>query len=503
MERRAKSKKVYQSAGYVTSHAVFYGTLLFFIARVFSFFQLFVDAYNRHKLGQAPPENFTVLGVLGSFFMLLVITAAFLLLIQYRRKRLRIRRGNLYLLLNALFVVWGLIPAIRYFINMLLFFEFVYMLDVLSLAAALVVPSVLLQLSDRLQEPPHEAALLYSSIGATMLSVASALIVTLVLRKSYTSFQLVRELMFRGGIILFGVAGLQKALRLRVEPLNVYAAKPAAEKPKPVKPEKPEPKPDPSGRIECPDCGKKLKPGTQVCPRCGFDMNTPSLFDDDDERNDELLSEEAQDEPAVTEEGPTEEPAPPEPQPEPKPPVKNDICPRCGKKIPPFLSTCPHCGYFPGDPLEMPPEPETQTPWETPPPKEVAAPASEERNCLKCGRRIPGGLATCPYCGYHPADDEPTPKREQASEHVPDRPDVSCPRCGNMVAHGTQICPHCGYPFPDETTRHPRPAAPKLPRVPDPKRLTEKNSIVCPECGRRYSAARDICPYCGFNLYED
>ena len=33
--------------------------------------------------------------------------------------------------------------------------------------------------------------------------------------------------------------------------------------------------------------------------------------------------------------------------------LPKDICPRCKKKKPPFLSTCPHCGYYPGDPIEL------------------------------------------------------------------------------------------------------------------------------------------------------
>lgn len=505
MERRAKPRKVYQSAGYVTSHAVFYGTLLFFIARIFSFIQLFADAYERKQLNQAPPENFTFLGIFGSVLVLAVITAIFLLLVQYRRKKLRIRRGNFYLLLNLLFIAWGLIQAIGSFVDMILFFEFVYLLDFLSIAAALVVPSVLLQLSDRMQEPPQDTALLYDSIGATALSVVAALVVALALRKSFTSLQLVRELMFRGGVILFGTAGLQKALKLRSEPPAAYEEKTKAQKTKPEKAEKPARRPDPSGRIECPDCGKKLKPGTLICPRCGFDMSTPSLFDDNDEEEaaeGESSAEETPEETGVPEEAAAEEASPPEPAPE--QPAKNDVCPRCGKKIPDFLSTCPHCGYFPGDPLEPPPEPEPQKLWETPPPKEASPSANEAPVCPKCGKRIPGGLATCPHCGYHPADDEPKLQQGE-SVRTPDGPDagVPCPRCGQTVAYGTRICPHCGYPFPDETARHPRPAAPKMPRVPDPKHLTEKNSIVCPECGRRYSAARDTCPYCGFNLYED
>ncbi len=512
MEQRAKPKKQYQSASYVTSSAVFYGTLLFLIARFFTFVQLFIDAYNRKQLNQAPPENFTLFGILGSLLVLAVITWTFILLMRYRRRMTRLRRGNLYLLLNLLFVTWGLIQAISYFVEMVLFFEFVYLLDFMTLVAALIVVPVLLQFADRMQEPAQDTALLASSISATVLAVIAALIVSLVLRKSYTTMQLVRELMFRAGIILFGVAGIQKAMKLRSEPIAYVPKAPKPKKEPKVKiPKVKEQKPDKRGRIECPDCGKRLNPDVERCPRCVFDMSVPSLFDDDDEDEFDLEEEELDDltaeaelpaeEETVFEEEPTE--------PEPQEPSHIDVCPRCGKSIPPFLTTCPHCGYYPGDPLELPKEPEKQ---QVAPPAIPTVPTPEEENiCAKCGKRIPGGLATCPYCGYHPDDDKIPARPAGNPENAPNaestelfEEEIYCPRCDRPVTKGTEICPHCGYPFPDESTRRTsRTAAPKLPRVPDPKRLTEKNSIKCPECGRRYSAARDICPYCGFSLYED
>jgi len=513
MEQRAKPRKQYQSAGYVTSGAVFYGTLLFFIARFFTFVQLFVDAYDRKQLNQAPPENFTFFGILGSLLVLCVIAWTFILLLRYRRRLTRLRRGNLYLLLNVLFVAWGAIQAIGNFIEMVSFFEFVYLLDFITLVAALIIPPVLLQIADRMQEPARDTELLISAIAATALAVVAALIVSLVLRESYTTMQLVRELMFRAGIILFGVAALQKALKLRSEPI---AYTPKAPKPKP-EPKVKEPKtkaqkPDKRGRIECPDCGKKVYPGTERCPRCGFDMNTPSLFDDDEDDGEEELAEDLPDEaeaPVEEEAEATPEEETPEPEPEPQKPTHIDTCPRCGKNIPVFLTTCPHCGYYPGDPLEPPKESEKKPAAPTVIP---TVPTPEEENiCTKCGKRIPGGLATCPYCGHHPDDDKiperpaGSPENAQNADDIElfDDEEIYCPRCDRPVARGTQICPHCGYPFPDETTQRTRTATPKLPRVPDPKHLTEKNSIRCPECGRRYSAARDICPYCGFSLYED
>jgi heme A synthase len=153
MERRAKPRRQYQSASYVTSNAVFYGTLLFVIARTFTFFQLFADAYNRKQLDQAPPENFTFLGIVGSVLVLGVIVWTFVLLLRVRRRQTRLRRGNLYLLLNVLFVAWGLIQSISTLVEMILFFEFIYLLDFLTLAAALIVPSVLLQLATERRNP--------------------------------------------------------------------------------------------------------------------------------------------------------------------------------------------------------------------------------------------------------------------------------------------------------------------------------------------------------------
>ncbi len=495
MERRPQQKKRYLSASYLTSGAVFYGTLLFLIARIFTLAQLFSDAYTRKKLEQAPPENFTFFGVLGYVLVIAIIGLAFYLLLKNRQGKLKIKQRNLYLLLNALFAIWGVINAVGYLVEMILFFEFVYLLDFLTLIAALVVPSVLYQLSDRKQDIPPDNVLFYSAIGATALSTLAALIVALVLRKSYTTFQLTRELMFRAGIILFGVAGLLKAIRLRADLPALVAAMPKAA-PKPAKP-KPEPqqKLDIKGRIRCPDCGKKLPAETRICPRCGYDIETPSLFDDEEEF-DEIEPDDAPlpDEP----DEPEKEIAADEPEedafeaPVPAAPVRQElpkeICPRCNKKKPPFLSTCPHCGYYPGDPIELAQEEErlkqsaetgTQAaPAAVPEPKPLP-------KCENCGKIIPGGLATCPYCGYHPDDaraqEEPAQPEPEPLFEQEDAPPLQAPR---------------------ETGRYRRPTQ-RLPRVPDPKRLTPRNSIVCPECGRRYSAARDVCPYCGYGLYDD
>ncbi len=510
MEQRAQSKKRYLSASYLTGRAVFYGTLLFFIARVFLLFQLFGDAYKRKQLDQAPPDGFTFLGIVGSLLIIGVIGLAFLLLVQYRQKKIRLKKGNFYLLMNVLFVIWGAINAVSNLVDMIVFFEFVYFLDFVTAIIGIIIPSLLLQLTDRKQGIPQDTALFSCAVASTALSTIAALIVVLFLRGGYkdTPFAFVRELIFRAGMISFSVAGLLKAIQIRRElPEIVDAVIKATPKVKPVpKAASPKAKANPGGKIECPDCGKKLEPGTRVCTRCGYDLSTPSLFDDEEE---EPLEPDA-----PMYDGPeyeTEE-EPPAPPPEPEaPPVRNDICARCGKHKPPFLSTCPYCGYFPGDPAEEEQQPERDfSPSATRPAEPAAPEAKQERRCEHCGKRIPGGLATCPYCGFHPADARraPEPPRDAVPERLfddePEEEMIFCPRCDYEVPKSTQICPHCGYPFPEErqTARIPRPTG-RIPRVADPRHLNEKNSIDCPECGRRYSAARNVCPYCGYDIYGD
>ena len=363
-------KKRYQSASFLNSGAAFYGTLLFLVARIFTLLQLFSDAATRKKLDQAPPENFTFLGITWLLIVIGIIGFAFYLQVQNRQHKLRMKQGNYFLLLNTLFALWGTISAISYLVEMILFFEFVYLLDFLTLIGALVVPSVLYQLSDRNQDIPQDNILFFTAIGATALSSLAALIVALVLRKSYTPFQLLRELMYRAGIILFGVAGLLKAIRLRAELPELVASMPKSEPKAATEPAfnpmqtlaktfapKTAPKAasnlkvDAKGRFKCPDCGKKLPEGTRICPRCGFDIETPDLFGDDDEFDEEepndLPPQEAQTPPdeIETEQDDFE----PEPAPAPnqeRQELPKDICPRCKKKKPPFLSTFPACGVF-------------------------------------------------------------------------------------------------------------------------------------------------------------
>ncbi|NTU76985.1 MAG: zinc-ribbon domain-containing protein, partial [Alphaproteobacteria bacterium] len=435
-----QTKKRYHSASYLNSGAVFYGTLLFLVARIFTLLQLFSDAAARKKLDQAPPENFTFLGILWLLVVIGIIGFAFYMLLRNKQKQLRMKQGNYFLLLNALFAVWGIISAISYLVEMILFFEFVYLLDFLTLIAALVVPSVLYQISDRNQDIPQDNLLFFTSIGATVLSAIAALIVALVLRKSYTAFQLLRELLFRAGIILFGIAGLLKAIRLRAELPELVATMPkslpkVAEKPIPKPAQKFAPKVatkkvDHKGRISCPDCGKKLPEDTRICPRCGYDIETPDLFGDD-EFDDDLLDDPVLQEPLAEETQILPEQDAFEEQTQPVAPARDelpkDICPRCKKKKPPFLSTCPHCGYYPGDPIEQA-EIEAEAQKQADTTKAGIAQAAyvppepkHEPKCEKCGRKIPGGLATCPYCGYHPNDahmpkEQPKPAVEQLFE---------------------------------------------------------------------------------------
>ncbi len=474
MEQRVKRRKNYQSASYLTSGAVFFGTLLFLISRSLGLLILFSNAVKNKKAGTAMPVGFTFWGISGTLLLIGVCLWMFLLLLRYRRRRTQLRRSNLFLLLNALFVVWGVAHAVSNVVSIITaaVFDYLTLLDFLSIAAALIVPSVLLQIADRTQAPPYDTPLLACAIAGTALPVISILIIVIsAAQKSYTVFPFLRDFFFRAAILLFGIAGLQKALKIRSElPLTA-----------PVERE-----PDAPAYRECPDCGRRIPASASVCPRCGYELKTASLFSDESDDG-------------------TAEPAPvPNPAGEPKQesapaePVHVEIsdgtavCARCGKRIPRGLATCPHCGYFPGDPEEPEEEPPVRSAGAEAfmdPLRSAARPPSAELPvCPQCGKRIPLGLATCPHCGYFPGDED-APDEEPSAEPADD---TSYQRL-----------------FPDdadegEPSDRSRSSTSKRRRIEAPHvKLNERNSIVCPQCGRRFFAGLDECPYCGFGLYDD
>jgi len=469
MEQPAKRSKTYHSASYLASAFVFYGALMFLLSRSLGLILLFAEAITRKRDNQALPEQFTFWGILGILLVIGVIAGVFTLLLLARQRRLRMRRGNLYLLLNLLLAAWGVIHAISNLVEMVLFFEFLNFFDFLALIGALILPSVLLQIADRKKQPPNDNAALAASVSALACAgIAALIIIVLAFRKSYaTAFPLMRDLLFQAALLLFGGAGLQKALKLRAElPLAAPVERPS----------------EPEYR-ECPDCGKRVSVKLAVCPRCGYALGAASLF-----------SEEEPDDPPPID---TAKPVTPAPEPAKKPArvVISDgtaACERCKRRIPKGLATCPFCGYFPGDPERSEPEP---PPKKSEPdaahdvPRMRYVPRTEERPpCPRCGRRIPGGLATCPFCGYYPDD---APAQEPEREPVPAEP-----------ADPYQTLFTADLGAEDALERPPRPKKRKYVEIPN-VRLNEKNSIVCPQCGRKFFAALDECPLCGFGLYDD
>lgn len=99
-----QAEKRYHSASYLNSGAVFYGTLLFLVARIFTLIQLFSDAAARkgwsRRRGELTFRHHMAAGrdrhhrLLRSIYFY-----------KTNNERSAWKRGNYYLLLNALFAV--------------------------------------------------------------------------------------------------------------------------------------------------------------------------------------------------------------------------------------------------------------------------------------------------------------------------------------------------------------------------------------------------------------
>jgi hypothetical protein len=269
MEQGYKRRRRYVSASYIKSGTVYYGVLLFLVSQGLWLIQLFQNAAERKAAGQAPPENYTPLGIAFQAFLLLFIGALFLLLIRQRTGKTHMPRGNLYLLCNFLIFVWGVIFLISDIVDIFIYPEFILLVDALVIGSTLIAPPLILQFADRSRIDPDDMLLLILGIGGIGLSVISILIIAVILGKSYTVWHLVPELCFRGGCVLFGVSTLFKAIRIRNSlPIS-----------QPVSPDRPEYAVDMGTerivipKVTCPDCGRKVPVTMGVCPRCGRDVS--------------------------------------------------------------------------------------------------------------------------------------------------------------------------------------------------------------------------------------
>jgi hypothetical protein len=74
------------------------------------------------------------------------------------RKKLRLKQGNFLPSAQRIVYCMGTDQRNRSLMDMIRFFEFVYFLDFITMIAALIVPSLLLQLTDRKQGIPPDTA---------------------------------------------------------------------------------------------------------------------------------------------------------------------------------------------------------------------------------------------------------------------------------------------------------------------------------------------------------
>ncbi|MEG1756572.1 MAG: zinc ribbon domain-containing protein [Clostridia bacterium] len=217
MEQTRRIKRVLYSASFYKSGAVFCGALLFLLSQTLRFIQLLQEAITRKAAGQAPPENYTVPGIIGQVLLILLVFTIFLLINGYRHNKPVLPRAKLFFALNGLTVLWGLLFFFRNIADIFVYPEFILFLDALTLASALIAPPVLLQIADSKRDLPEDNILLLLGIGGMVFTVISLLIVAVVLRKSYSFSHLLPELGFRIATGLFAIATLQKALKLRAE----------------------------------------------------------------------------------------------------------------------------------------------------------------------------------------------------------------------------------------------------------------------------------------------
>ena len=112
-------------------------------------------------------------------------------------------------------VLWAGIFFISTFLDILVYPEFILILDCLSIVVCVLAPIVILLVHDLNGLPPDDNILLLLGFGGIGFSVISLVIIGVVLRASYTFWRLVPELLLRAGQMLFGIATLQKALRIR------------------------------------------------------------------------------------------------------------------------------------------------------------------------------------------------------------------------------------------------------------------------------------------------
>ncbi len=231
MEQDYLPRRRNYSASFFKSRAVLFGSVLLLTSQLFHFFQLLEEAGMRSEAGQAPPEDYTVMGIVARVVRIALLVASCILLSRHQSGKSRMRRNRLYLLVGTLLVLWAGIFFVSTVLDIFVYPEFILILDCLSIAACLIAPIVILLVHDFNGLPPDDTILLFLGIGGIGFSIISLVIIGVVLRASYTFWRLVPELLLRIGQGFFGIATLQKALRIRKSYPLVTTAEPERKPP--------------------------------------------------------------------------------------------------------------------------------------------------------------------------------------------------------------------------------------------------------------------------------
>lgn len=215
MEEAYQPRRKRYAASYFKSRAVLFGALSSLFALALQLIQLFEEASKRSAANQAPPEAFTASGITWRALFIAMMLLTCILLARFRNGKTRMGRGRFCVLLGFLLVVFGAIRFVSIFLEILVYPEFINILDCLAVGASVLAPVIILELADLNGVPPDDTVLLFLALGGIGFSIISTLIISIVLRESYTMWRLVPELLLRAGLILFGVGALLKALALR------------------------------------------------------------------------------------------------------------------------------------------------------------------------------------------------------------------------------------------------------------------------------------------------
>ena len=427
------------SASFLKSRTTLYGALLFFIAQILDFIMQLVHASERTRAGKPLPENFTGLGISWEVFLIIFAGAIALLIWRLYSGRSRMRRGNLYLLINVLLCIWGVILAARS-IGEIELFDLILVLDAMTYVTALIIPCVLLQLSDRTRMVPEEWKLLLPAAVTVLFVGLSVFSSVLIIRASsaagnYSIWLDMPHLLQRAAVALFAVSGILKAVRIHrtyspgvsklTEVEEAYWDRvTTAHIGKTARPEEdsgilPETVEEKQGDIseeymtECPSCGKMISESLDRCPYCGTELFSAASISALLEKTSGRAARDAD---QAAEEEPEEQQHDPEELPE--GPITE--CPGCGRMISESQDRCPYCG------AEL-----------------VSAESMRALFQKKIGRTAADAKGSS-----SPAEGktEPSEAKGALSESLTEKMSP-CPNCGKWIPDRLDKCPHCGVEF--------------------------------------------------------